>query len=675
LDQGNRVVHRITRTLIVLWAVGALALFLFLPGVRSLRDIAMVRLFVVTMALVIVVGAAALGSRLFRFLVGDASHWERLVFGSGLGLGGLSLLVFVLGHISTALLPLLFLGCGISIFLFRKEIYPLPALPADALSRFVLALVVVFFLLGLTMCFLPPIDYDALEYHLGAPAEYLRAGRIHFLPHNVYSSFPSNMEMLYLFSLSVGDLPFTGAAVAKTINLLVITLAAASIYCLGRELVGEGAGLMAAAAFYLHPLTTFVTADPYVEGGLVLYTVLALHGAASYVSTRSPGRAAVAGIAAGLAAGCKYTAAVFVAVPVVLFVALVARNRKGLAAAVVAACCFAAAFLPWAARNAINTRNPVYPLAHRVFGGAEWSAEQDARFAKAHRPPEAPARDASLFDGLHELGRRLFNFLAHRTSGSPFLLIFVPLALVLARERRTVLALGFFLWCFSIWFLVTHRVDRFMMPALPALCLLGGIGANRAGSGSVVMRFAAAVTLAISAVLTAATEHVRLGSLPVAFGLMSEEKWLQTISERSTYSTQAADYINGLPEDSRVLLVGDAQIYYLQRPVVYSVVFNDGAIGTLLAGEPESARARIREAGITHVFVNWWETQRLRETYAYTYEGKRRPGYLPDTGLADIFAIVEGLPLDESWGPDLQWSFLSSKHRIWELYGLRSDSE
>jgi 4-amino-4-deoxy-L-arabinose transferase-like glycosyltransferase len=675
LDQGSRVVHRVTRILIVVWAVGALALFLFLPGVRSLRDMAAVRLFVVTMALVIVLGAAASGSRLFRLLVGDASLWERLVFGAGLGLGGLSLLIFVLGHISTALLPLLFVGCGISIFLFRKELYPLPSLPADTLSRFVLALVVVFFLLGLTMCFLPPRDYDALEYHLGAPAEYLRAGRIHFLPHNVYSSFPSNMEMLYLFSLSVADLPFTGAAVAKTINLFVITLAAASVFCLGREFIGERAGLMAASAFYLHPLTIFVMSDPYVEGGLVLYTVLALHGAVSYATTRSPGRAAAAGIAAGLAVGCKYTAAVFVAVPVVLFVALVARNRKGFAAAAVAACCLAAAFLPWAARNAINTRNPVYPLAYRIFGGAEWSAEQDARFAKAHRPPEAPAGDTPGSDGLHELGRRLFNLLAHRTSGSPFLLVFVPLAFILARERRTILALGFFLWCFSIWFLVTHRVDRFMMPALPALCLLAGIGADRAGSESVVMRFAAAATLAISAALTAAAEHIRLGSLPVAFGLMSEEKWLQTISERTTYSTQAADYINGLPEESRILLVGDAQTYYLQRPIVYSVVFNDGAIQALLAGEPESARARMREAGITHVFVNWCEIRRLRETYAYTYEGKVRAGYLPDTGLADIFAIVEGLPLEESWGPDLRWGFLPAKHRTWELYGLGSDFE
>ena len=40
--------------------------------------------------------------------------------------------------------------------------------------------------------------YDVLEYHLQGPREYYQAGRIMFLPHNVYTSFPQQMELLYL---------------------------------------------------------------------------------------------------------------------------------------------------------------------------------------------------------------------------------------------------------------------------------------------------------------------------------------------------------------------------------------------------------------------------------------------------------------------------------------------
>ena len=37
---------------------------------------------------------------------------------------------------------------------------------------------------------LPTIDFDAIEYHLQGPKEYFQAGRIAFLPHNVYTSMP-----------------------------------------------------------------------------------------------------------------------------------------------------------------------------------------------------------------------------------------------------------------------------------------------------------------------------------------------------------------------------------------------------------------------------------------------------------------------------------------------------
>jgi hypothetical protein len=619
---------------------------------------------------VIFVGAADCGMRLFRILVEGSSDWERFVFGGGLGLGALSLLVLLLAHLGTVFLSGLFVACAVSVFMFRRELHPFPSLPSDSLSRFVVGLIVVFFLLSLTMCFLPPRDYDVLEYHLGAPAEYMREGRMHFLPHNVYASFPGNMEMLYLLALGAGHDLSSGAAIAKVLNLLVITLAAAAVFCLGREHISERAGLLAAAALFVHPLTTYVAADPYVEGGLMLYTVLALHAAVSFVRTGSRGWVPAAGISAGLAAGCKYTAVIFVAVPVLLFLLAATGNRKGLAAAALAACCCVGTFLPWAARNVVNTRNPVYPLAYRVFGGGGWDNEQDARFSRAHRPPEDPD-----VPGVRGFVGKLLDFLAHGSSGSPFLLVFVPLALVLARDRKTTLALGFFLLCYGMWYLATHRIDRFMLPAIPILCLLGGIGADRAGLESAVVRFAAAATLAGSAALTAASEHVRLGSVNVAFGLMPEKKWLQDISKRTTYSVEAVDYMNGMEGDPRILLVGEAEVFHIEKSVVYSVVFSDSAIEGLLSGGSESCPARLREEGITHIFVNWCELQRLRVTYAYEYEGKKRPGYLPDMKVQDVLDIVERLPLENSWGSELGWSFLASKHRMWELYRVRSGSE
>ena len=42
--------------------------------------------------------------------------------------------------------------------------------------------------------FSPEIEYDTLEYHLGALKEYQKAGRIFFLEYNFYASMPSLTE-------------------------------------------------------------------------------------------------------------------------------------------------------------------------------------------------------------------------------------------------------------------------------------------------------------------------------------------------------------------------------------------------------------------------------------------------------------------------------------------------
>ena len=53
---------------------------------------------------------------------------------------------------------------------------------------------------------LPAIDFDVLEYHLQGPKEYYQAGRIAFLPHNVYTNMPFGVEMLHLAGMEVmGD--------------------------------------------------------------------------------------------------------------------------------------------------------------------------------------------------------------------------------------------------------------------------------------------------------------------------------------------------------------------------------------------------------------------------------------------------------------------------------------
>src|SRR5205807_3329537 len=62
---------------------------------------------------------------------------------------------------------------------------------------------------------LPTIDFDAIEYHLQGPKEYYQAGRIAFLPHNVYTSMPFGVEMFHLLGMEVLDDWWWGALVGQ----------------------------------------------------------------------------------------------------------------------------------------------------------------------------------------------------------------------------------------------------------------------------------------------------------------------------------------------------------------------------------------------------------------------------------------------------------------------------
>ena len=59
---------------------------------------------------------------------------------------------------------------------------------------------------------LPAIDFDVLEYHLQGPKEYYQAGRIAFLPHNVYTNMPFDVEMLHLLGMEVHGRLVVGGA-------------------------------------------------------------------------------------------------------------------------------------------------------------------------------------------------------------------------------------------------------------------------------------------------------------------------------------------------------------------------------------------------------------------------------------------------------------------------------
>ena len=135
---------------------------------------------------------------------------ERTALAFGLGTAGLGVLTLLAGR-AGLLSPWLFrVGLGSSPWPvlgvsrpWTRQVARDRVSTTSLLTTLVVAPFLVIMLLG---SMLPAIDFDVLEYHLQGPKEYYQAGRITFLPHNVYTNMPFGVEMLHLLGMEVlGD--------------------------------------------------------------------------------------------------------------------------------------------------------------------------------------------------------------------------------------------------------------------------------------------------------------------------------------------------------------------------------------------------------------------------------------------------------------------------------------
>ena len=191
-----------------------------------------------------------------------------------------------------------------------------------------------------------------------------------------------------------------------------------------------------------------------------------------------------------------------------------------------------------------------------------------------------------------------------------------PLALLRREGRRLASVLwGYVAYLFLTWWLLTHRLDRFWLPLLPALAVLAGLGADwtrgRAWSILLWVIFAVATVLNFTCVSTALTGLNEwtgdLNKLRIKVPAMLNPPLAPT-RRRSSRPTP------------RVLLVGQAAVFHMNHPVVYNTVFNHETFETLARGRtPAEVGRALRERGITHVYVDWFEIERYRSPGNYGF--------------------------------------------------------
>ncbi len=633
------------------------------------------------------------GMLVLRLLgVREESPVCRVIFGGGAGVGILCLLELTLGAAGGLSRGPWLISFGalvaMSLLAYRREIRH--ALRRDAALRlpalephqWLWLAVVPFAALAMIVAAAPPgtlwaeegNGYDVLEYHLAVPKAYLAAGGIVPLPGNIYSNFPLNAEMLYLLAMVLKGGAVEGVFLAQAFNMLLAGLAVAACWAAARPL-GSRAATVAAVLAGTCGWFVYLSGVAYVENALLLFTALALAACVRWWTTADPDSgpvrtdptdagtapppargnaitpwAMLAGLYAGLACGCKYTAAILVAGPILPAILLDARRRiqSRFRSTVAFALGAFLTFCPWMIRNTLYCGNPIFPLATKVLGADPriWDEEIAARWHNGHRTPPARSsptgraeavwsgvinepRSGSLPWGMALGGIALFAIGRRRgpVATAAATTVILPLVVILIAQV-------------AAWAGLTHLVARFAVPMLPPLLILAAMAAEyphrgvRAALVACVLVSAAFRLYHIGGLYYDHARGVDESGRIVRLGWHGRTDWF---IDGQWPGTAHLGFLNKeLPAGARVLMVADARSFYVRPACDYSVVFSPDRLAALVRRTPDAAVVleRLRERRYTHVYVDWAEMDRLRATY----------GFWPEI-TEELFVRLEGAGL------------------------------
>jgi hypothetical protein len=582
------------------------------------------RLPVVGAAGLIAAAAFGLGGLILRALrlTVLVSFAERWALAFGLGASGLGVVTQVLGRLGGLGPWPVRVGLGLvaaaEVACLVREWRTAPKAPPtddrDRLwswPRVGFAVVVGPFLVMMALgSMLPSIDFDAIEYHLQGPKEYYQAGRITFLPHNVYTSMPFSVEMLHLLGMEVLDDWWWGALAGQFLIAAHAPMAAVLVARTATRMGSPRAGWCAATVYLTTPWVYRLAVLPYVEGPLGYYHAALVWGALrAWTEPDRPtqrGFWAAAGLLAGGAMACKYPALISAVIPFGAVALADSVRRRAPSALLAFSLGWAAVMTPWLAKNVVDTGNPVYPLAYNVFGARHWDAAMDRKWSNAHGP--RPVSAELLWASIRDVAGR-------SDWQSPLYVALAPLAFLRPGSRRFATAVGaYVVYLFLTWWLLTHRLDRFWLPMLPPLAVLAGLGADwsrRLGWTLLLIPLVALSVLAnlsySSTALTALNEWT--GDL---------KSLRRSVPQMLNPALSSADA--ELPPGAKLLLVGQAAVFHVNHPVVYNTVFDDETFETLARNRtPAEVGDALKRLGVTHVYVDWKDIERYRSPGNYGF--------------------------------------------------------
>lgn len=572
--------------------------------------------------LVILLGLISLGLGeviLARLKITGLTLSEQRLLGAGLGLSVLAYIVFFLGVLKLYYFFTGFILMGLLFFLLWPQIKNILTLSPegrgskvrgrDLNSRLTFLFIGLSLLLILLGLLIPPLDYDTLEYHLGVPAQYIKAHGLIYLPYNVFSNFPLHLEMLYTLGLLLN-----GPILAKMIHFLFLLLILLTIFLLGNR-ISQTSGLLAALIFVNIPIVSITSAKAYNDLGLTLWGLLSIYVLWQWLEKRDKKFLILAGLFSGSALATKYTAIIFFLIPLTIFILLVSfKEKKGARYPFINATIFIIISLivvsPWYLKNLAYTGNPIFPFAYKVFGGRNWGEFEAQRFKQQHRV------NLSDFKMVLEAPRKII--LGEEGDIGVTILFFLPFLLLIKNPPGAIKCFSLYsFFYFLVWAFFTHRISRFLIPTLPLLAIIASYGIFYFLKIKRYIGYSLIALLIIGLAFNSSRllyQFALIHPLPFISGKDSEKEYLQKIF----YLYPAIDFINtSLPQDSKILFIAEARTFYCERPFLVNTPLDKNIMVEIAnrSKGPQDILKALREMGLTHVLYNFTEAKRISQSY------------------------------------------------------------
>lgn len=417
-----------------------------------------------------------LGRVLFRRLrgaAGELTNLELHIFSLSCGAAALSSAVLLLAAARLVYDPTFLAVAAVAFALWWRHgrhllAYPEFPLPAGRQPWSALLVIVLGFYAYLYVphALAPEIQADGVGYHLGLVSNYYRNHGFSGLTTSFYAHLSQGAEMLYLFAFAFGR-----HSAAKLVHFAMFAATIAAILAFALRHGVWRAGVAGAILYTCAPLIGPDATSTYNDCALAFYQFLTVYVLLIWWKNRAPQWLPVIGILAGFCFSIKYTG--FLAVILALAVVALGTWRDGasrcLRTILVTGAVATAFVVPWLAKNAVVTGNPVAPLYNHYFPNPYLTESWERGYRGWLEHYAEPGREVSLVGDALELtvrGVRLQGLL-----GPVFLL--APLALLAWRQPLSKPLLAAAALFAVPWF--SNAGARFLIPSLLFVSLAMGL--------------------------------------------------------------------------------------------------------------------------------------------------------------------------------------------------------